>query len=111
MRGVIDPGEFTKFLLIEEPRARPSDAHGQPDDEPYRVVDGVWAKLMPLTGRTFYLAQQAKSEATHEITLRFTTAVKPVNRFRFGSRLFSYESAVNPDEANEFLAVMVKEAR
>lgn len=64
----------------------------------YTDIATVWAAVMPLRGREYWSAQQIKATTTHEVEIRHRSDVGPEDRVAFGSRYFTIDSVVNPEE-------------
>jgi SPP1 family predicted phage head-tail adaptor len=71
----------------------------------------VWAAIKPLQGRELYYAQQIHSEATTQITIRYSSAVVTKNRVKFGSRIFQILDVKNIDEKSERLELLTVEIK
>ena len=77
-------------------------------------VATVWAEVMPLTGRELIAAQAVASETSHQITMRWQPAFadpKTVAAMRvvFNGRHFNINAAINEDERNRTLTLLVSE--
>lgn len=70
----------------------------------------VWASVEPLQGRELMEAQQINAETTIKIMLRYNATIESVHRVKIGSRLLDIVSVVNPQERDEHLVLMCKEA-
>ena len=76
---------------------------------------GAWASVSPLRGSQFFAAQQVQAEVSHKIQMRYqtlsaSTAIGPgYSRVKYGDRIFTIHSVVNPDERNIFLELMCSE--
>ena len=46
----------------------------------------VWAAVDPVSGREYYAAEQAQSEVTHKVRLRYRAGVTPGMRVLLGQR-------------------------
>ncbi len=69
----------------------------------------VWAEVLPLAGRLLFQAQQANSEVTGTIRIRYRSDVGPTMRIVYGSRYFRILSIIDPHEKHDHLEIMVKE--
>ena len=77
-------------------------------------VATVWAEVVPLTGRELIAAQAVTSETSHQITLRWQPAFadpKTIAALRvvFNGRHFNINAAINEDERNRMLTLLVTE--
>ena len=69
----------------------------------------VWAEILPLSGRLLFQAQQANSEVTGTIRIRYRSDVEPTMRIVHGSRYFRILSIIDPYEKHDHLDIMVEE--
>ena len=69
----------------------------------------VWAAVEPVRGREFWESQQVNAEITTKITMRYLAGVKPKMRVLYGTRIFEIDSAINVDERNRELQLLVME--
>ena len=77
-------------------------------------VATVWAEVVPLSGRELIAAQAVASETSHQITLRWQPVFadpKTVAALRvvYNGRLFNINAAINEDERNRMLTLLVSE--
>ena len=77
-------------------------------------VATAWAEVTPLSGRELIAAQAVASETSHQITLRWQPAfVDPkrvaARRIVFNGRQFNINAAINEDERNRMLTLLVSE--
>jgi SPP1 family predicted phage head-tail adaptor len=70
----------------------------------------TWAAIWPLSANETKEAMQTGMTITGRIRIRYRTVLKPSWRIRYGNRFFNIVSVLNPNEANEWLDLMVKEA-
>lgn len=69
----------------------------------------VWAEVRPVTGKSFFSAQQINSEITHQVIIRYTEGVKPSMRIIYKGREFEILYVMNYNEANEAIQMLCKE--
>lgn len=77
-------------------------------------VATVWAEVMPLSGRELIAAQAVASETSHQITLRWQPVFadpKTITAMRvvYHGRHFNIGAAINEDERNRTLVLLVSE--
>ena len=77
-------------------------------------VATVWAEVVPLSGRELIAAQAVASETSHQITMRWQPAFanpKTVAAMRvvMNGRCFNINAAINEDERNRALTLLVAE--
>lgn len=77
-------------------------------------VATVWADVMPLSGRQLQAAQALNVEISHQILIRYQPqfagprAVAAM-RIRYGDRIFSIHSSIDPDERHKSIQIMASE--
>jgi SPP1 family predicted phage head-tail adaptor len=69
----------------------------------------VWSNIKPLSGREYWQSQQANSEVTGVIELRYLSTVNPTMRVKYGTRIFEIESLFHPNEDKRETHLLVKE--
>ena len=67
----------------------------------HSTVTTVWGSIRPISGRELVAAQQVDSRVTHEITIRYYSALDPLHRLLYDSRVFRIESVRNIDERDK----------
>ena len=77
-------------------------------------VATVWAEVTPLSGRELIAAQAVASETSHQVTMRWQPAFadsKTVAAMRvvYNGRHFNITAAINDDERNRTLVLLVSE--
>jgi len=70
----------------------------------------IWAAVWPVSASEQVQAQATTLIISHRIRIRYRSVLKSSWRIKFGNRYFAIVSIINPNEANEFLDLMVKEA-
>jgi SPP1 family predicted phage head-tail adaptor len=76
----------------------------------YSTYATVWASVEPLQGRELEHAQQINAEVSHRVTIRYNGNVTAEHRVVYGERILEIEAVINPEERNEMLVLMCKEA-
>lgn len=69
----------------------------------YRDVMEVWAAIEPLSGRESFLAQQAQSQVSHRIRIRYLKWLTAKHRFLLGDRKFNIDGLRNADERKVYI--------
>lgn len=69
----------------------------------------VWASIEPLRGTEALIAQQVSAELSHKVRIRYNSSVTAKDRIKFGTRIFSINSARNIDEKNIEQELLCKE--
>lgn len=85
------------------------DGYGSPVEN-WTIEFSTWAKIKPLRGRQYFVAQQANSEVTTEITLRYNDSITDNKRIQCGDVVFEILYVAHEDFAKKFLICMCKEA-
>jgi SPP1 family predicted phage head-tail adaptor len=70
----------------------------------------VWAAIWPISASEQVQAMQNVMTISHRIRIRYRTILKPSWRICFGTRYFNIVSIINPDEKNQMLDLICKEA-
>lgn len=70
----------------------------------------VWAAIWPVSASEQVQAAQQVMTISHRIRIRYRSVLKPSWRVKFGTRYFAIVSIINPNERNQMLDLMVKEA-
>ena len=105
----LDPGQFSHWLLIEEPVDAPDGAGGA--ERLWREIAATWGMIVPISARLREFAARADERTTHHVTVRHRTDVRSGMRFRKGERLLRVMSAHDPDESGRFLLCRCEEDR
>jgi len=76
----------------------------------YKDWKTVWGAILPNSGRMYFEAKQANSEVEGTIIVRYITGVLPTMRIKYGTRVFSIISIIQPKENRRELNILYKEA-
>lgn len=79
------------------------------DDSHWQTMATVWAAVDPVSGREYYAAEQAQSEVTHKVRLRYRAGVTPGMRVLLGQRRLYIRSVIDWGERHESLLLMAQE--
>ena len=101
-------GELNKYITIQHP-TKASDGMGN-FTETWTDAASVWAAIWPISANELVRSMQQTMEITHRIRIRYRSAFRPDWRIKFGNRYFNIVSKINPNEKNELLDLMCKEA-
>lgn len=82
---------------------------GRQEDKNWRNVCIVWAAVDPISGREYYAAEQAQSEVSHKVRMRYRGGIKPGMRLLLGERKLYIRSVIDWEERHENLLLMVQE--
>jgi len=71
----------------------------------------VWAAIIPVSTKERMMADQVSGEITHRIRTRYRRNIRASWRIKFGNRYFNINGPpINPNERNQWLDILVKEA-
>jgi len=98
---MIASGRLTQRVILQS-KSVARDAMG---GETITWVDAatVWAEIRPLRGRDLVAAQQAASEVSARITVRYRTDVQSDWRVKHGTDLYDILAVVDPMARHEVL--------
>jgi len=65
--------------------------------------------IKELSGRELETAKSTDNRATHEVKIRFNSAVDSKKRFLFGSKIFNIANVNNVDERSVWMKILVFE--
>jgi len=70
----------------------------------------VFAAIWPTSAAELIQSMQTDMVISHRIRIRFRSVLRPSWRIKFGTRYFNIVSIINPNEKNEYLDIMAREA-
>ena len=70
----------------------------------------VWAAIEPMTGKMYFQAKQANSEVEGIVVIRYRKGILPTMQIKYGDRIFSIISIIQPKENHRELDIFYKEA-
>lgn len=100
-------GKLNKRVKIQK-LGTVKDEYGELE-EVWQDFKTVWAEVKPLTGRSFFSAQQINSEITHSVIIRYVENIKSSMRVLYKGRVFEILYVMNFDEDDRALQLMCKE--
>lgn len=107
----LDAGKLDQFVTIETDVGTEPDATGQiPSVWIDYLPNGVWAEVMPLSGRELWNALQVQPDVTHQVTIRYREGITSKMRIKHGSRYLNILSVIDAEEKRTSLQIMCKEA-
>jgi SPP1 family predicted phage head-tail adaptor len=101
-------GDLNKRVTIQH-KTRVADGMGGFADT-WNDTATVWAAIWPVSASDLIQAAQTTLVVTHRIRIRYRSTFKAAWRVKFGNRYFSIISVLNPNEKNEYLDLICKEA-
>ena len=77
----------------------------------WKTLRTVWGSVEPINSREFKDSAQQKTDATHEVTIRYFKDLRSTHRFKFGDRIFNVSAPPKTDAKTmrELMKVEVKE--
>lgn len=103
----MNPGRLNKKVQIQR-LTNLKNEYGE-FEEVWQDLKEVWAEVKPLTGRSFFSAQQLNSEITHSVIIRYIENIKPSMRVMYKERVFEILYIMDFNEENKALQLMCKE--
>lgn len=70
----------------------------------------IWAAIWPTSANEVVQANATVMVISHRIRIRYRSVMKAGWRVKFGNRSFNIVSILNPNESNDWLDLMTKEA-
>lgn len=102
-------GSLNKRITLQYP-TKASDGMGGFDNT-WNDGDTIWAALWPISANERLRSDQMSGEITHRIRIRYRRDIRTSWRIKFGERYFDIDGPpINPNERNEYLDIMCKEA-
>ena len=101
-------GNLNKLITLQY-KTRVSDGMGG-FTETYNDSDEVFAAIWPKSAKDAVNADQTIMTATHRIRIRYRSTMRGSWRIKFGNRYFAVTGIVNPEERNEWMDLICKEA-
>jgi len=101
-------GQLNKRVEIQAP-VSVSDGMGG-STESFNALATVWAAIWPVSATEQVQTMQNVMTISHRIRIRYRSGMLASYRIKFGTRYFNIVSIVNPNEKNEWLDIMAKEA-
>lgn len=106
-------GELRHRIIIQK-KATVRNSYGE-ETISWSSNIGAWASISPLRGNQFFAARQVQAEMSHSIRMRYQTLAASTAigagycRVKFGDRIFTIHSVINPQERKEMLELMCSE--
>ncbi len=92
----MNAGKRRHRVTIEK-KTETAGTYGEPL-EVWTSIGRRWANIVPLSSHQLVEAQKIESRVSDTISMRYHATISTQHRITFGTRLFSIESARNPDE-------------
>lgn len=105
-------GQLNRRITLQAPVAA-LDAYGVPTPGWTNVMT-VWAAIEPLSSRERINAQSIASEISHQLTVRYSSALTDTRvvagyRALYKGRIFNIHAALNEDEGNVLVTLLASE--
>lgn len=106
---MLQAGSLDKLIDIQA-QTKTSDGMGGFATVWTTLAANVPAAIWDATSNERNQANATTLIITHRVRIRYRSILRASWRLKFGNRLFSIASIVNPNEANEYLDLYCKEA-
>ncbi len=102
-----------RHTIVLQRRDEQRDAHGA-QVATWSDVAQLRAAIIPLTGREVLAAQAFSAPLSHQIVVRYTRCMSdpmelPKLRILYGQRIFNIQAAINEEERNRHITLLVSE--
>ncbi len=100
-------GKLKHKVTVEEPR----EARGETGQvtTSFQPLATTWASIEPLSGRELIAADQAQSETTIRVRMRYLAGVTNECRIVHGTRVLQIVSVIDPEDRHAELELMCRE--
>lgn len=75
----------------------------------HKPVAKVWAAILPLYGRELFASQQANSEVTTRIVIRYREDIDRSMIAKYGNKEFEFLYFIEPEMGKKEIQIMCKE--
>jgi SPP1 family predicted phage head-tail adaptor len=100
-------GALRKPVLLQSENLAPDGFGGQ--KAVWTTLAILWAEIKPFAGKDAVDTGNFNKRLTHQITVRFRADIATGQRLLYGARAFVIRAAVNKDESNRWLDLLVEE--
>lgn len=101
-------GDLNKRITLQY-QAKAPDGMGT-STVTWTDIATVWAAIWPVSASEQVKAMGTVQTITHRIRIRYRSVLKSSWRIKYGNRYFAIVGVTNPEERNEFLDILCKEA-
>jgi len=108
MAAHTSPSELNKRITFQYQAKVPDGMGGSTTT--WTDVVTVWAAIWPVSASESIKAMGTVQTITHRIRIRYRLVLKSSWRIHYGNRYFAIVGVTNPNEANEWLDILCKEA-
>jgi len=103
----MNPGELRQRLMIQS-KVVTRNTFGE-EVITFLTRGSVWGSVRPLSSREYFLSQQAQSQVSHQVTIRYFAGLRTDWRILWGTRVFDIKSVINTDEKNQEMILLCTE--
>ena len=105
----MDVGNLNKRITLQQ-STRASDGMGG-FTLAWADVATIWGAIWPVSATEQIQSMQTVGNITHRIRIRYRSVLKSSWRIKYGNRYFAIVAPpINPEERNEWLDILCKEA-
>jgi SPP1 family predicted phage head-tail adaptor len=101
-------GALNKYITLQYP-TKVSDGMGG-FTLTWSDLVSCFAAIWPVSANEQVQSMQPTMTISHRIRIRYRSVLRPDWRIKYGNRYFAIVSKINPNEKNEWLDLMCKEA-
>ncbi len=106
----MESGKLRHIITIEKLSDGTSDGMGNNIQSWEAVYTNIPALVSPISAKEAFIGEKNQIAISHRITMRYAPNVDSDCRIVFGTRVFSIQGVINPDERNIELMIGAKEA-
>lgn len=106
---MIPAGQLDKRVRLQQPGTAVDAANGPLNQ--WTDVVTRWAKVEPISGREYYLAQERHAEVSTRITLRYCPQARERMRVLYAGRWYDIVSVIHPLERHDDTLLMCNELK
>jgi len=101
----MNAGELNTYVTFQK-EAETEGEYGT--ETAWQDYVSCWGSLENLSGSEYFAAQQANSEVTGTLKIRYRTDIDPTMRVVINGQAYDIEAMFDPDQSKEKLHVMLK---
>lgn len=102
-------GTLRQIVTIQVLSGSTPDGYGNTRKAWTNLYTNIPASLHPLSAKESWTAEQTKADASHVVTIRYQSGITSSMRVLFGSRTFTINGIINPEERNISLELLCQE--
>lgn len=105
---MLNAGSLNKRIEIQSKTSSEDGLGGYSDV--WATTKYAWAAIWPLSASDVIEGMKTSAQVTHRVRIRYQSGVTSAMRIKFGTLYFSIIAPpINPNMANEYLDILVKE--